>query len=181
DRDGPDGAKSGLRGRAAVAGEADDPGPSDGADNPVRRHPADVAAVVDDGAAAAPAERDPDWTDELGEDGRTAVAAVTLASIPGHGGDDPVRSDPPDAIVARVGDIERTVGPAGKASRLLDTRGRGRAPAATRRRGSVPGNSGNDAARVPLADPVAVRLSDVEAVVRADCDGQGVGQPRLGG
>src|SRR5207253_1019597 len=68
--------------------------------------PADAVVVaVGDVEAAGGVEGQAPGCVELGAGGRAAVTAVTGGAVPGHGGDRAAAVDPPDALVAGVGDV----------------------------------------------------------------------------
>src|SRR5262249_5693827 len=101
----------GLRGLATVAGEALLTRAGDGSDDAVGVHPADAVIVrVDDVQAAVGADRHAAGVPDLRLRGLAAVAGDARIPRPGDRGDDPVRANAADAVVAVVHEVHRPVG-----------------------------------------------------------------------
>src|SRR5262249_19080944 len=116
---------------------------------------------------------------EPGLGGRPAVASVIAGvrkhgAAAGHRGDDPVRADSADAMVARVGDVEAAIGADRQSADSIELC-QDRGPAVTVVASDLPldyapRDGGNDPVRADFTYDEIVVLDDVQAPVRAGGD-----------
>ena len=169
--------EGGGRRRATIALGTGGAGTGDGGDDPVGPDPADpIVLAVGDVDDSGRVDIDATRLVEPGVDGRAAVPAEAGDGRTGEAGDDPVGVDLPDAVDLRLGDVEHAAGPHGDSAGLRQIGLASRAAVAVAASGPGPGDRRDRSGGVDLADPVVVRVGDVEIAGSVEEDPLRVGQ-----
>src|SRR5262249_42588606 len=100
---------------------------------------------------------------------QAAVTTAALAAVPSDGGDDPVRPDPPDDVLASTGNVEATVR-SDRNTLWIDQPCQGRGAAIAICGEGIASSKGADdpIGRAP-PDALVSRVGDVQAAVRPNC------------